>query len=144
MLVIRLCPTLCDAMDCIPPGSSIQGTSQARILEWVAISFSRGSSQPGIKPRHPAFQADSLPFEPPGKLMLMHCNECIWRLKVYWLSNLLPSWTYLVPIIYVMSSGYVILLKVMPASFPPVLVSQIHAPYEKQSPLRMATESFSV
>ena len=98
----------------------------------------------GIKPGSPAFQADSLPFEPPGKPMLMHCNECILRLKVYWLSNLLPSWTYLVPIIYVMSSAYVILLKFMPASFPPVLVSQIHAPYEKQSSLSMATESFSV
>ena len=40
------CPTLCDPMDCSPPGSSIHGILQARILEWVAISFSRGSSQP--------------------------------------------------------------------------------------------------
>ena len=38
------CPTLCDPMDCSPPGSSVHGISQARILEWVAISFSRGSS----------------------------------------------------------------------------------------------------
>ena len=38
------CPTLCDPMDCSPPGSSVHGVSQARILEWVAISFSRGSS----------------------------------------------------------------------------------------------------
>ena len=37
---------LCDPMDCSPPGSSIHGISQARILEWVAISFSGGSSQP--------------------------------------------------------------------------------------------------
>ena len=36
----------CDPMDCSPPGSSVQGVSQARILEWGAISFSRGSSQP--------------------------------------------------------------------------------------------------
>ena len=36
-------------MDCSLPGSSVRGISQARILEWVAISFSRGSSQPGIK-----------------------------------------------------------------------------------------------
>ena len=35
--------TLCDPMDCSPPGSSVYGISQARILEWVAISFSRGS-----------------------------------------------------------------------------------------------------
>ena len=37
--------TLCDPMDCDPPGSSVHGISQARILEWVAVSFSRGSSQ---------------------------------------------------------------------------------------------------
>ena len=37
---------LCDPVDCSPPGSSIHGIPQARILEWVAISFSRGSSQP--------------------------------------------------------------------------------------------------
>ena len=40
------CPTLCDPMDSSPPGSSVHGILQARILEWVAISFSRGSSQP--------------------------------------------------------------------------------------------------
>ena len=46
VLVTQLCPTLCDPMDCSPPGSSVQGISQARILEWIAISFSRRSSQP--------------------------------------------------------------------------------------------------
>ena len=44
--VAQLCPTLCDPMDCSPPGFSIHGIFQARILEWVAISFSRGSSRP--------------------------------------------------------------------------------------------------
>ena len=44
--VAQSCPTLCDPMDCSLPGSSIHGIFQARILEWVAISFSRGSSQP--------------------------------------------------------------------------------------------------
>ena len=39
-------PTLCDPMDCSPPGSSVHGVPQARRLEWVAFSFSRGSSQP--------------------------------------------------------------------------------------------------
>ena len=42
--VAKLCPTLCDPMDCSLPGSSVHGISQARILEWVALSFSRGSS----------------------------------------------------------------------------------------------------
>ena len=45
-LVAQPCPTLCDPMDCSPPGSSDHGISQARILEWAAISYSQGSSQP--------------------------------------------------------------------------------------------------
>ena len=40
----QLCPTLCNPMDCSPPGSFVHGILQARILEWVAISCSRGSS----------------------------------------------------------------------------------------------------
>ena len=39
--VSKFCPTLCNLMDCSPPGSSVHGISQARILEWVAISSSR-------------------------------------------------------------------------------------------------------
>ena len=46
VLAAQSCPTLCDPRDCIPPGSSVHGILQARILEWVAISFSRASSQP--------------------------------------------------------------------------------------------------
>ena len=42
---LHLCPTLCDPMDCSPPGSSVQGILQAGILEWIAISFFRGSSR---------------------------------------------------------------------------------------------------
>ena len=44
--VAHSCPTLCDPMDCSLPGSSVRGIFQAKILEWVAISFSRRSSQP--------------------------------------------------------------------------------------------------
>ena len=44
-LVAQSCLTLCDPMEYSPPGSSVHGISQARILEWVAISFSRGSSR---------------------------------------------------------------------------------------------------
>ena len=43
--VAQSCPTLCDPMDCSPPGFSVHGILQAKILEWVAIFFSRGSSQ---------------------------------------------------------------------------------------------------
>ena len=46
VLVAHSYPTLCDLMDCSPPGFSAREIFQARILEWVAISFSRGSSQP--------------------------------------------------------------------------------------------------
>ena len=46
VLVAQSCLTLCDSMDCSLPGSSVHGILQARILEWVVIPFSRGSSQP--------------------------------------------------------------------------------------------------
>ena len=62
---------LCNTMDYSLPGSSIHAILQARILEWVAISFSRRSSDPGMKPTcllsllH--WHVDSLPLAPPGK-----------------------------------------------------------------------------
>ena len=46
VFIAQSCPTLCNPMDCSPPGSSVHEIFQARILEWVTISFSRGSSQP--------------------------------------------------------------------------------------------------
>ena len=49
--VAQLCPTLCSPMDCSLLGSSVCGIFQARVLEWVAISFSRESSQPRDKTR---------------------------------------------------------------------------------------------
>ena len=64
--VTQSCPTLCDPVDCRPPGSSIHGILQARILEWVAISFSRGSSWPRDRTQVSHKQADVLTSEPPG------------------------------------------------------------------------------
>ena len=49
--VAQSCPTLCDPMDCSLPGSSLHGILQARVLEWVAIPFSRGSSWPRDRTR---------------------------------------------------------------------------------------------
>ena len=46
MLVAQLCPTLCDPMDCSPPGSSIHGIIRARVLEWIVIPFSKASFWP--------------------------------------------------------------------------------------------------
>ena len=67
VLVTQSSPTLCDPMDCSPTGSSVYGILQARILEWVAIPFSRGSSQPRDLTQVSALQADSLPSEPQEK-----------------------------------------------------------------------------
>ena len=68
MLIAQLCLTLCEPMDCSPPGFSVCGILQARILWWVAILFSRDLPNPEIEPGFPALQADSLPSEPPGKV----------------------------------------------------------------------------
>ena len=78
--------SLCNFMNCSPPGSSIQGISQARILEWVAISSSRGSSQPRDEPTSPALAGGfkaliprlNPPYtEPPGKpLRLLGSYQC--------------------------------------------------------------------
>ena len=63
--VAQSCLTLCDPMD-----YTVHGILQARILEWVAFSFSRGDlPNPGIEPRSHALPADSLPAEPQGKAM---------------------------------------------------------------------------
>ena len=67
--VAQFCPTLCDPMDCSPPGSSVHGILQARIMEWVAMPSSRGSSQ--LRDQTHVFyvsctgrQAGSLPLAP--------------------------------------------------------------------------------
>ena len=52
-------------MDCSPPGSSVHGILQARILEWVAFPSPGELPDPGIEPGSPTWWADSLPFEPP-------------------------------------------------------------------------------
>ena len=54
-------------MDCSPPGYSVCGISQAIMLEWVAIPSPGYLPNPGIEPRSPALQVDSLPSEPTGK-----------------------------------------------------------------------------
>ena len=64
MKVTQSCPILCD-----PMAYTVHGILQARILEWVAFPFSRDprDPNPGIEPRSPTLQADSLPAEPQGK-----------------------------------------------------------------------------
>ena len=76
MCSAQLCLALCNPMGCSQPGSSVHVISQAGILEWVAISFSRGSSQP----RNPTcllhWQAGSLPAEPQGSLFSL-IRQCL-------------------------------------------------------------------
>ena len=67
VLVTQSCLTLCDSMHCSPPGCSVHGVSQARVLEWVAFPSSGDLPNTGIKLGSPELQADSLPSEPPGK-----------------------------------------------------------------------------
>ena len=62
-----LSPTLCDPMDCSLPGSSIHGIFQARMLEWVAISLSRRSSQPRDWTQVSYITGRFFTSEPPGK-----------------------------------------------------------------------------
>ena len=62
MKVTQLCLTLCNLID-----YTVHGILRARIVGWVAVPFSRDLPNPGIEPRSPVLQADSLPAEPPGK-----------------------------------------------------------------------------
>ena len=77
--IAQSCPTLCDPMDCSLPGFSVHGIFQARVPEWVTVSFSRGDlPDPGIEPGSPTLQADALSSEPPGKTEWMRKWENKW------------------------------------------------------------------
>ena len=84
---LQSCPTLCDPMDCSPPGSSVHEVLQARILEWVShVLFQGIFPHPGIKPtslRSLHWQVASLPLVPPGKpcvslCVCIHTHICIY------------------------------------------------------------------
>ena len=83
---LQLCLTLCDPMDCSPPGSSLQGISKARILERVAISFSRGSCQPGMEPESsasPTLAGGYFTTQPPGKPLTTLRTSYKWNHAVF-------------------------------------------------------------
>ena len=71
MKVTQSCLTLCNPMHYI-----VHGILQSRILEWVAVPFSRDLPNPEIKPRSPTLQADSLPAEPPGRTYGHRTEKC--------------------------------------------------------------------
>ena len=86
--LLQSCPTLCNAMDCGPQGSSVHGILWVRVLEWVAMPSSRGSSLPQLQ-TYVSYvscirsQAGSLPLAPPGKpesryhFCLIHLSESL-------------------------------------------------------------------
>ena len=91
VLAAQSCPTLCDPVDCSPPDSSVHGISQTGILEWVAISSSRGSSRPRDWTciSHVSCVAGGFfTTEPPGKLKTLGTMTATWykQNKHYWLS----------------------------------------------------------
>ena len=76
-------------MEWVPPGSSVHGIPQAKIQEWVAIAFSRGSSQPRDQTQVSSI-ASSLLSEPPGKLaIIFRFKE---KLNIVWPTRGLPRW----------------------------------------------------
>ena len=105
-LAAQSCPTLCDPMDCSPPGSSVHGISQVRILEWVAISFSMGSSQLRDQTCVSCFAGGFFTTEPPGKnrteFLLPNTASCRPNKNTEWTStiqkNTLKLW--LVPLLW--------------------------------------------
>ena len=83
---LQSCPTLCDPMDCSPPGSSVHVIPQARIVEWVAMPSSRGSSRLGnqtcISYVSLLLQVGSLPVEPRGK-PIEYAYTCIFVIHTH-------------------------------------------------------------
>ena len=81
-LIAQLCLTLCDPVDCSPPGSSVHGILQARILEWVAISFSRRS----LWPRDQEGRGEEGRERRAG---LLHCRQVLY----HWATPEAPCWS---------------------------------------------------
>ena len=79
MKVAQSCQTLCDPMD-----YTVHGILQARILEWVASPSPGDLPNPGIEPRSPALQADSLPAESPGKPRILRRSRDFPDYNVKW------------------------------------------------------------
>ena len=84
-LVTKSCLTLCYPVDCSPPGSSVHGISQARVLEWVAIPFSKGSFQPRDQTLISCLVGRFFTTESPGKpitsLIRVKCKSSV-KIKI--------------------------------------------------------------
>ena len=92
-LAIQLCLTLWDPMDCSLPGSPIYGILQARILEWSPCPPPGNLPNPGVEPRSPTLQVDSLLSEPPGKSLVIIC-QIIFTYCPSYFAKPLTHWCY--------------------------------------------------
>jgi len=104
MLVALSCPTLCNPMDCNLPGSSAHGVLQARILEWVAIPFSRGFSQLRDQTWVSCIVSRYFTAEPPGKPLILEyilnkCGYVIYHCNVHFAFYVFLLITYYLPFI---------------------------------------------
>ena len=106
--------TLCDSMDCSPTGFSVHGILQVRIMEWVAISFSRWSSRPRDQTQVSHTAADCLLAEPPGKPQ--EYFSLLNNILVYWSLNVdISRYSVLVlhfPFLFPSSSAFPITMSV--------------------------------
>ena len=89
-MLLQLCPTLCDPMDCSPLGSSVHGILQVRILEWVAMPSSRGSSWPRDGTLSPV--SGSLPLVPLGSPSSVVCESRSVMSDSSWPHGLYSPW----------------------------------------------------
>ena len=133
-IVTQLCLTLYDPMDCSPPGSSVHGILQARILECVAISFSRGSSQPRDRARVSYIEGGFFTAEPPEKPpQSVQSLSHVWLFVTPWAAacqaslSVTNSWSLLtlMSIESVMPSNHLILCRpflLLPSIFPSIRV----------------------
>ena len=101
VLVTQSCLTLCDSMDYSPPGSSVHGIHQARILEWVAMAWKSDLPDPGIKPGSPALQADSeaprkpLSSQPKSQVHIVSLHRAFWLSLHVTVSSHTSAWSFI-------------------------------------------------
>ena len=97
--LVLLCQTLCDPMDCNPPGSSVMEFSRQEYWSGLPFSSPGDLPNPGIKPGSSALQADSLPSEPPGKPLCSEKMSLDFQIQAFALS-FPPTWYALPPYIF--------------------------------------------
>ena len=96
-VLLPSCVRLCDPMDCSPPGFSIHGVSLARILEWVAISSSRGSSRPRDQTHVSCIAGEFFTHRATWETLVL-LFESLFRAgprDCRWLGTLFPAFTFL-------------------------------------------------